>query len=397
LIGVFGPYNLVAYNRLTAAKRDFIVWYGHHNRFTNNFSDAPNSGSNGGAHIDFSQTGVCCGRTGGTSFYTQEANFHIGANPSVEDTHFANQETSPDNSSDYLSRRNIGYSSAGGAHGVYEYTSTYIVHDLYAFLQQSGSTSFALYIRNSSPRIYNTMFVDAWGSASNAQVFDAAGAAHDYNYAWDSNNPSQTYFGTFPTETNEITNQDPLFTNYGAGDFGLGASSPARDTAGALTTTVGSGTGTAVTVADAGFFRGFESGLPQYGGNLAAGDIITIGTDVRRIASISGNVLTVTESLTWANGDGVHYGDNAVDNARGPYPYRSGGFTLSATYSCNGTICTTAPNDATLVRMVVCYSDRVPYQVVIDSPYICTDTEGTFEARVYPLYPSRTLWAVATP
>jgi len=168
--------------------------------------------------------------------------------------------------------------------------------------------------------------------------------------------------------------------------------------AGPLTTTSGSGTGTTFTVASggAGFFRGFDASIAQYGGNLAAGDIITIGTDVRRILSISGNNITVTSSFTWANGDGVYYGDNAVDNAIGAHPYRAN-WTLSGTYTCNGSTCTVVPSDATITRMVVCFSDRIPYQVVIDSPFTCTDPAGTFEARIYPLYASTTLWAVATP
>ena len=58
---------------------------------------------------------------------------------------------------------------------------------------------------------------------------------------------------------------------------------------------------------------------------------------------------------------------------------------------------TITPNDASLVRFVVCYDSNVPYAVANASPFTCSTAAGTFSARVYPCYPSQTQYADATP
>ncbi len=82
-------------------------------------------------------------------------------------------------------------------------------------------------------------------------------------------------------------------------DFRLKANSPAIDSGVFLTKTVGSGSGTTMTVADAKmFFDGFD---------ITQGDEIQLEgqTQRARITQISGNTLTLDSPLSWTSGTGV--------------------------------------------------------------------------------------------
>ena len=106
-------------------------------------------------------------------------------------------------------------------------------------------------------------------------------------------------------------------------DFHLTANSPAIDGGVFLTKTVGSGSGTSMTVGDAKLF------FDGYG--ITLGDEIQLeGQTVRaRITSISGNTLTLDQSLTWGNGVGLSmaYQGNTPDVGAIEY---SGAIPISA-------------------------------------------------------------------
>ena len=89
----------------------------------------------------------------------------------------------------------------------------------------------------------------------------------------------------------------------------------------------------------------------------------------------------------------VHQKTETAESNIGAYPYRSGGFALSATYTSASGTATITPNDASLVRFVACYDDGVPTGVDSVSPYTCTVGSGTFSARAYPIFASATLYA----
>jgi hypothetical protein len=255
---------------------------------------------------------------------------------------------------------------------------------------------------NVSASVHNSIFYEAWGSAvtTNICVFCGNSSAYwtkDYNLAYDPDG-SVTFTTNWTGQANEQTNVNPVFVN-AASDWTLQSSSGARGVGGPLTTTSGSGTGTTFNVATDGgeFFVGSNAAnLPQYGGALVPGDTITVGTDVVVVESVSTDAITVTSSFTWADSENVYFGNDTTPDI-GAYPYKAGGYALSATYSCSSGTCTVTPNDADLVRWVICYEDSVPYTVDNASPFMCSDPAGTFEARVYPRYASQTLWAVATP
>ncbi len=80
-------------------------------------------------------------------------------------------------------------------------------------------------------------------------------------------------------------------------------------------------------VDDAGVFRGDNTNICYYGGNLIIGDELTVEMDTVRITNISGNTITVDSSFTWANNENVYFSDD-FSPAIGAYPYKSGGYTL---------------------------------------------------------------------
>ena len=84
-------------------------------------------------------------------------------------------------------------------------------------------------------------------------------------------------------------------------DFELAGGSPCLAAADNLTVTVGGGTGTSVTVADAGYFYD--------GFGITDGDFVQIGSNSAvQITNVnySTNVITLSSAITWSNGDGVN-------------------------------------------------------------------------------------------
>jgi len=403
---VRGTGNLVAYNESDAATEDFLYLFGQQNRILNNYSHGIVSGPE--THTDFMQSGAS-GDPLGFGLTLFEANRYDDANDTgnVEHHHGSNVQNNGDVGLDTnnVVRRNIWnhhgsytYGFSGSQyHFLKIYNETgykgqiYTGHVTFGYLQFDNSAS-------TDRSFVNNIFVDLWGSSvTTADPYNGANTGHysDYNLWFDTG--GSINYGTAPqAEANSQRNVDPLLTDPAdpTRDFSLQSGSPARGTGGPLTLANGGGTGTTVTVDDATYFRGDDPALDQYSGNLVVGDTITVGTDVVTVVSIAGNVLTVTPSITWADNDPVYFGSDTTPDI-GALPYRAGGYSLSATYTGSGTI-TVTPNDASLVRFVVCYEDNVPYAVDNASPYECTDPTGTFTARAYPLYASETLWAEAS-
>ncbi len=131
-----------------------------------------------------------------------------------------------------------------------------------------------------------------------------------------------------------------------------------------------------------------------------------MGTDVVRIASISGNTITATGSFTWDQNDSVYFGSSSSPDI-GAYPYRSGGYniTCSLNHNDNDTVSqgivdlTAAVNNSDLVRFVEFWVDGVPVAIDHQSPYQYSwdagneDLNSEHELKVIarPLYASKTL------
>jgi hypothetical protein len=223
---------------------------------------------------------------------------------------------------------------------------------------------------------------------------ESTGVSHDYNLGYDPDG-SVTFAataGTLGSQSNGQLNQNPDLVNVAGLDFRLGGSSAATGNAGPLTTvTSGSGTGTSFDVADAGFFRGDDTSISRYGGNLVVGDNITVDTDQLTIASIAGDTITVTASFTWAETDPVYWGWDTTPDI-GAYPANHVPLS-AATISANGNDYTVTPTGDT--RFVVFFQDGIPHTVDNTSPYTATISNGTVTARAYPLYASATTSVLA--
>jgi hypothetical protein len=393
-----GNDNFLAYNESDAPVVDFLYLFGQRNRVINNYSHGINSDP--ASHTDFIQSGGG-GDPLGLGQLLIEANFY--ADEFGSDHHCTNLEPNTAGlDAFFIFRRNVWISSGNTGqcyafhstqHDTKVYHETVVYRNLYNNFNRFGIPNRLAWL--------NIIFAPSWQFGVSPLIYDGAPSVNNYNLYYEPLGGSPAYGATVNAEANSQRNVNPLFTTPSSPtyNFTLQSTSTARDTGGALTTTSGSGTGTTFNVATGGgaYFRGSNAAnLPQYSGNLVPGDIITVGTDVVQIASISTDAITVTSSFTWANGESVYLGTDTTPDI-GAYPYKAGGYTLTATYACSGGTCTITPNDSTLVRFVVCFENGLPYAVDNASPYTCTQPSGTFSARAYPLYASKTLWAVATP
>jgi len=119
-------------------------------------------------------------------------------------------------------------------------------------------------------------------------------------YFWNGLRYTLTQFQAATGHETHSQSADPRFANPSTNDFTLQSTSPAVDAGTFLTTTVGSGSGTSLTVADAGYFMD--------GFGLVAGDMMQVGSNspVQITAIDYGtNTITVARSISWSNGQGV--------------------------------------------------------------------------------------------
>jgi hypothetical protein len=407
-VSLRGNDNVFAYNEISRVDPDAFQVDGMHNRWLNNYiHDVLDTFD---LHSDVFQSNSS---SLGLSDNVFEGNFAVGSG-NLANEHGAliqNQSTASCSTgicgtvTENLFRRNVWYNTSGGVIGVDQaivgpITNTRQVHDTVIMpMRTSSSQAYSVIFRGpgTTAHIHNNLGYKAWGDdiSSGVQVFYADTGAiittADYNLAYTPDN-TPTYTIPWIAQAHPRSNLSPSFVDYANQNFTLRATSGAKGTGGPLTTVTGSGTGTTFNVATGGggFFRGPNARVSQYGGRLTAGDVITVGTDVVTVASVSGDAITVTASFTWANGDPVYLGAGTTPDI-GAYPYKSGGYTLTATYSLSGGTVTVTPSDASLVRFVVCYEDGVPTRIDNSSPYTCSVGTGSFDVRVYPLYASKTL------
>jgi hypothetical protein len=111
---------------------------------------------------------------------------------------------------------------------------------------------------------------------------------------------------------------DPQMVDPDNANFQLNSSSTAIDAGAFLTTTASSGNGTEMSVLDA---RYFTDGM-----GLIEGDLIMVGASTARITDIdyNSNTLTIDQSLSWNQGDGVSYAYRGNAPDIGVFEYDSG-------------------------------------------------------------------------
>jgi hypothetical protein len=314
---------------------------------------------------------------------------------------------------DNIWRFNVAYNMGSGVYSVYENSHAGAFYNRLHFYNNTsvncvratsadncGNTD--LSGGGGSIYVYNELFYQGWSDSVTTNVQPIGSDTEsvmirDNSLAY-SPLGSVSFRTNWTNQVHELSNVDPQLTNVAGQDFTLQSSSPARGAGKALTTASGSGSGsTSLTVAanTGSFFLGNNSSnLSQYGGNLVPGDFLTVGSCTAQVSSVSGDTITLVTPCTWSNGASVYFGTSANADI-GAYPYKAGGYTLTASKSCAGSSCTITPNDPALVRFVICYEAGVPYTVVNTSPYTCAYPTGAFEARVYPYYASQTHYVTA--
>lgn len=422
-VSVVGDGNLIAYNELHDIDPDAFSIASVNTRYLNNyFHDVLEQG---GGHPDMFQTGS---KLIGWHDNLFEANFQAGAG-NLGNEHTA--QISHSQAATYcpggcgamtenIFRRNVWHNVSGGTIGinqVYDGPITFVRYYNNTIVQTnrnpgaSNSRSNIVYY-NFTSGLVNDMYMlnnleyEGWGSsATNYITVYSMGStgnseldlryAVDYNLGYDPDG-SVSFAAPFSTQSHGRLNSNPRLTDLANDDFHLQSDSGAKEAAGPLTATMGSGTGTTFNVASSsgGFFRGDDFRLRQYEGKLAAGDTITVGNDVVIIASISGDEITAATPFSWEDGEKVYFGSSATPDI-GAFPYKAS-YNLNGTWSKSGNALTIVPNDASLVRFAVVYENGIPMGVADSAPYIVNSGGGAVEVRLYGLYASKTPVVKAT-
>ena len=216
-----------------------------------------------------------------------EANF-MGDNIEIN-SHILQMRADNPQTRDIIFRGNVGYNfgsyvmQSGGIDNVYFYNN--------AFHQMGGGPAYNAESGNPSNGNYN--FNNIYSIIPGNYLITAVGGSTFTA----SNN---LCFSTF-SHASCVSTGNPLFTNTTSRDFHILSNSPAVGTCKLITiVTSGASAGASFAVADANFFT------DGYG--IAEGDIIKVGANAPvRITNISGNTITVNQSITWNTNDGVYW------------------------------------------------------------------------------------------
>jgi hypothetical protein len=422
-IALRGSNNLFAYNKMSRVDPDLFGFIGaFKSRWLNNHLHMHVTDT---SHGDIWQGGSSLL---GTAFNLFEANFLLGDGviepvggagehgalfqDQQADGHANCESQACGDNTENLFRRNVNHRSAGSGHSADScasggITDIRIVNDTFVDMQLQGASttghSIVYQCAENTGWMLNSINdnVGTLSTGMSGFTFQAPASAPTLNgNLLYKNGVTLAFAAHWNAQPVKFDNQDPKFVDRPNDDFTLQSDSPVIGGAVALTTTSGSGTGVTFNVLSntGGWFRGPDPVIDHYGGNLTEGDAILVGTDCRTVVSVSGDAITVDSSLTWADAEPVYYGCDSTPDG-GAFSYRAGGYALSATYSVtNGTV-TITPNDADLVRWVICYTDGVPYTVDNSSPFTCARAVGTFSALVYRRFAhpdSGALWVEAT-
>lgn len=380
---------------------------GSRSRFVNmNFSGLI---QDGGSHPDNYYISVS---TGGFSNNLVESNYGVGTVTSTDNKYFHAQNDSANDWVDNVWRRNVAYNMGSGFFSMYSGSSHAnlrwrFYNDTVVNCDRANSGSSYNNCGNISAQgcctatssVYNSLFYQAWSDAApnigtpwGDENLGTVTVTKDYNLGY-SPNGSVTFGALWTGQAHPQSNVNPNLTSVGT-DFtltaGSGNGSNARGTGGALTAAVGAGvssTALTVTSSTGSFFVGDNSAnLAQYGGALVPGDDIMVGSTAAKVASVSGDNITLASAISWSDGAAVYFGTSTTIDI-GAYPYKAGGYTLTSTHVIAGGTATMTPSDASLVRFYVCYEDGIPTTIDNTSPYSCTVGSGTIVIKAYPLYP----------
>jgi hypothetical protein len=291
-----------------------------------------------------------------------------------------------------------------------------VSYNVGAYALQSGGID---YVRHYNNTFYQMLTQHSSGLANmyyNAEGGDPSINNHNFNNIFADipvgNSVIYTSGGSSVTASNNIcyhtanhascvSTADPKFVNANIKDFHLQSDSPAIG-AGKPITTVSSpnGSGTSFNVVDAGFFTD--------GFGIVTGDNIKVGSNSPvTITNITGNTITVDQSVTWVNGDGIFWRNQDSNPDIGAYEFRAIGYQYDVSIDnikngalVDGLVTIQAKvTNAESVRYVIFYINGIPVSAVNKSPYTYYwNTQGlmagTYKLEViaYSYYADKTLF-----
>lgn len=381
-VNLLGTFNLIEYNDISHTL-DFVDTTGGGNIIRNNYmhdfqnSDFPD-GSGDAAHVDGWQPYPYAGSYNDRNIFEYnrlednlEANSHFNQ---IRDESLVGEK-------EFIIRGNVGlrHGSYVAQFGAIDYVRLY-------------NNTFADFSLGSSPKQWSTVGFnqEPWPSGTDYSLNN-----HAFN---------NIFYRVTRTDTNRIisiasgnqaaashnaceeSGSDPScsvtsgirFANYSQDDLHLGSTSNCINAGQAMTTINSpSGSGTVISVVDAGFFTDgqglIEGDLIKIG---AAGPVAVTGIDY------AANSITVQSAVSWNNGDPVVLGHQSATPAIGAFEYKadySYGVTLQyPVITSPGTIRLEAGiNNPDNVRWVEFYVDGLLQAKVIAYPFVCAWNSGT--------------------
>ena len=182
-----------------------------------------------------------------------------------------------------------------------------------------------------------------------------------------------------------ISTSDPLFVDPVQRKFRLQAGSPAINVGThVIWVTSAEGSGTTFNVND---------GLLLIDGwGMTDGDTVAVGGTITTITSISGNSITVADSVTWTSGMPVYWGTDTTPDI-GAFPYGSTELTAAVIQQSGNDYTVTPTGDA---RGIWFYVDGIPTTWDSAEPFTATISNGNVTAKAYALYAQANPVVVAT-
>jgi len=362
---------VVEYNTATRFA-DFFYTYGTlHTVRNNSAGDVSDSYWPGDTlpHTDIFQIGSD-GTTANTSYSDYESNFAV--DNSLADGHFfLQQNTSAGGDTDLLVRGNIMANFGSGPIGNISTPNLLLYNNtIYDICNVAASGS--VYAQYGTPGgtgcLFANTIIHTDGNVNDIIAIDTGSATVVTNLGY--NTMSHSSF---------VSTSDPLFTGPTSSprDFSIGASSPARGVAANLIyITTAASTGTSFDVNNGKL-------LSDGRGNIdIEGDWLLINGTKTFVSSISGNTVTVEDSVTWGTNEVVYWrGDTGRDLGALPYGYTP---LTAASIVQDGTTYTVTTTGT--ARGVWFYVDGIPTTWDYNSPFSATISSGTVTAKAYALY-----------
>jgi hypothetical protein len=376
---------LIEYNHISRSG-DFINLYGTdhivRNNYLHDYRDSYCPVSHSHTHSDMFQPGSD-GQVAGSKQHVYERNFmgdSIEANSHV--ALFQDNQNAGD--TNMLMRGNVafsigdGFMGGFGTDGIRLYNNT--IHDTHLAINgwvvgvwggSGGSYP-------STSNVWKNLLIHNNNGASDAIHTEGASEAivsHNLGYL---TGPEPSYIST----------SNPLFINpvSGARNFRLQPGSPAIN-AGTHVVWITSGNGSGTS------FNVNCGQLLCDGYGMVEGDVVTINGTTTRITRISGNTVTVANSVTWTNLMPVYWGTDTTPDI-GALPYGSVELTAATLSQSGSTYTVTTVGDT---RGVWFYADGIPVVWDYEPPYQANISAGRVTAMAHALYAQAISLVAATP